>query len=337
MRLKSREILISIIISLSAVALAVFFYCLPDGGADINGASVFEFLYSAFIGVFGSSFVVLLIAIFDYGRAKEDALRSFYTSVYESAHILRGINYFYYDDPKQVLIEAVREYENRPFMRYWMERQVKENPDLLQSSEYLQSESSHTGAQRELAKQIKLRIQKRYPDRIIDGSDQWFFDDAEEEITASIDKVKIIAAQYRAVSKENLQNLSHAFREIGFFTDYFRKNKIKDQMQAELVHPLFMELDTIRNYAWKLPEENDKDPAHSAMLAIIFSAQDKLFVLDRRVIPGKKINDKVIEPDREIVSTDRAALTRVTTAVRNKWDLPVHRKKEKANGHQETD
>lgn len=337
MRLKSREILISIIISVFAIVFASLFYCLSNGNTENGGSSAFEFLYSAFIGVFGSAFVVLLIAVFDYGRAKEDTLRSFYTSVYESAHILRGINYFYYDDPKQVLIEAIREYENRPFLKYWSERQIKENPELVQSPEYMQFASNHTGAQRELAQQIRMRIQKRYPGQKVDGSDQWFFDDAEEEIVASIDKVKIIAAQYRSVSKENLRNLSQTFREIGFFTDYFRKNKIKNQMQAELVHPLFMELDTIRNTAWNLPEEDDKDPKHSAMLSIIFTAQDKLFTLDRRLIPGRKTNDKVVEPDQEIVSTDRVTLTRVTTAEREKWDLQVRRKKEKKNGHKKAD
>ena len=96
MRLKSREILISIIISVFAIVFASLFYCLSNGNTENGGSSAFEFLYSAFIGVFGSAFVVLLIAVFDYGRAKEDTLRSFYTSVYESAHILRGINYFYY-------------------------------------------------------------------------------------------------------------------------------------------------------------------------------------------------------------------------------------------------
>lgn len=282
MRLKRHEIIVSSIISILSFLLAflLLVYNLRYGAQS----KTVEFLSSAFLGVFGSAFVLLLLSSFEYRRAKQSSMRAFCSSVYAVLDQLSIPDYIHLRENEAIVIEAIREKENRPSIQKLREREVKEHPEIADSPDFLVG-AKQIAAQLDYAEEIKRVRQTDYPPGVyIGGSQRCFFDEADEATDYWIDRVSKLVSHYRSIAKTDLFPLDNCFYDLGFFTDLFRrkKNRIKTRIGNEIVDPIHKGLDAIRRTTREF--DNPTNPldeevfSRSTTMKRILALQKQLFI-----------------------------------------------------------
>lgn len=308
MRLKRREIIISGIITIASLTVSVLLYLLSISCK--NSFDGLQYASSAFLGVFGSAFVVLLLACFEYQKAKESTLRTFCSAVYSTLDQLTIPDYLIVKESEDIVIEAMREKENRPMIREFRDREVKEHPEIAENPEFLAGEHQ-ISAQKALADEIKRVKQAELPKGYhLSGSDQWFLDEADKETDEWIERASKLVEQYRVIANTDMTPLENSFYDIGFFTDCFRRELIKSEIKNEVVQPILQELDTIRRASWLFVDPMKRDEYYrSAAIKEILNLQRELFQYEERTV------NQIVH-----VVIHQKTIEKIRSTMKEKWD-----------------
>ena len=287
MRLKQKEICVSAVITVVVFVLSAILSMAGKKLDQDTGSALLSFANTALLGVFGSALVVLLLSAFEYSTAKKNALRSFRFAVFSMIDSLAVTEYYVEKESDEIVIEAIRERENRPIMKAMAERAAREHQDGRSGSGELPGTET-TVSQKALAEEIKRVRQTELPEGYrLQGSDQWYMDEADLKIDAYIAQIERLVKQYQRLSKTDIVPLLNSFYEVCFISDLFRKDKMKDKLEREIVTPLIMVPKDIQNASrlFALPSA-EQDYSHANALKEIIDLQKKLFTLEERQFNG---------------------------------------------------
>ena len=287
MRLKQKEICISAVITVVVFVLSAILSMTGNKQDHDTGSALLSFVNTALLGVFGSALVVLLLSAFEYATAKKNALRSFRFAVFSMIDSLMVTEYYMERESDDIVIEAIRERENRPIMKTMAERAAKEHPDSKSGSDDL-SGTETTVSQKALAEEIRRVLLTELPEGCcLQSSDQWYMDEADLRIDAYIAQIERLVKQYQRLAKTDIVPLLNSFYEVCFISDLFRKDKMKDKLERDIVTPLIMVPKVIQNASrlFALPSA-EQDYSHANALKEIIDLQKILFILEERQFNG---------------------------------------------------
>ena len=145
-----------------------------------------------------------------------------------------------------------------------------------------------TVSQKALAEEIKRVRQTELPEGyLLQDSDQWYMDEADLKIDAYIAQIERLVKQYQRLAKTDIVPLLNSFYEVCFISDLFRKDKMKDKLERDIVTPLIMVPKDIQNASrlFALPSA-EQDYSHANALKEIIDLQKKLFTLEERQFNG---------------------------------------------------
>lgn len=286
MRIKRNAIYISIGVSIFTLLPAILFFALSNEGQSTSPKA---FISSAFLGAFGSSFAVLLFSIIEYHQSKADSFRKLRLSVADILQKLCNDEYFDALDPRNIIIEAIREKENREITEKILKREIKENPELA-NNPYANNDLYYW--QRQLANSIKERRQRSLSEGTkLLHSDEFYFDEAAYMIDRYTEKIVKIVNTYKQLGQTDTSPIINDLYDIGFFLDPFRskKRKIKGRLYDGIVGAIEAEKDTIRNTSIFFTEyKKDDFYSHAIALDYIFKLQDQLFENEHKIINGQE-------------------------------------------------
>lgn len=257
MKANCRALKISIIISIVFFALTIIFSYL----VIIFPNKILEILLDIFIGMFGSGFFSLLIAIPTYNVSKRQLLEKYWEETRRLIEKFSSLDFMFIQYSSENMVSYIKELKNKK----WKEEFNKIGKEQLPLEDEKYKDlliKEYTENNKELVIQMSEKGFKSYASDCID-----------RDVEKIRNKAREIYQQYIEVSKESTIELNFMLGDIQFLSGKKQLKKILD----DTYKPLFEKINKIKEESYHFKLFLDGEGNEAIVLEKLLKLQKEIF------------------------------------------------------------
>lgn len=260
MKANCKVLKVSLVLSISLfiIILSLLYFVLNYDCKLLN------IIFNIVVGLFGSSFVALFMAIPAYTVSKRQLLEKFFQEAKRLIESIAMINYLFNEFNDDLVVSYVNEFEKK--------KEYEEYNKISDEKINDEYDEDRNKLIKEYLKKHKNLLDAEHEDTVNDYAGKC--------VDSSIDKIrknaKRIYNNYIDISKESTINLNFMLGDLHFLTGKKPYNKIYNNIYL----PLFNMLNDIKMDSCHFELLSKKEIKESTALLILFKLQNKIFSVD---------------------------------------------------------